>query len=102
MDDRRRIMEGSPRAVEACSPAEVSPGLRGRVYADRRIGALVVRGPRAIMHPARLHRRCHQPADASAVCRECAMDLFVAPTISFRLLYGLPIMGHGRRQLLGR
>jgi hypothetical protein len=29
-----------------------------------------------------------------------AMDLFVVPTISFRLLYGLLIMGHGRRQLL--
>src|SRR5450759_1255333 len=70
MDDGRRIMEGSPRAVEACSPTEVSPGLRGRADPDRRIGALVVRGPRATMHPARLHRRCHQQADASAVCRE--------------------------------
>ena len=29
-----------------------------------------------------------------------AMDLFVAPTVSFRLLYGLLIMGHGRRQIL--
>jgi transposase InsO family protein len=29
-----------------------------------------------------------------------AMDLFVVPTISFRLLYGLLTMGHGRRQLL--
>jgi hypothetical protein len=29
-----------------------------------------------------------------------AMDLFVIPTISFRLLYGLLIMGHGRRQIL--
>ena len=29
-----------------------------------------------------------------------AMDLFVFPTISFRLLYGLLIMGHGRRQIL--
>ena len=29
-----------------------------------------------------------------------AMDLFVVPTISFRLLYGLLIMGHGRRQQL--
>jgi hypothetical protein len=29
-----------------------------------------------------------------------AIDLFVVPTISFRLLYGLLIMGHGRRQLL--
>src|SRR5246127_5414723 len=29
-----------------------------------------------------------------------AMDLFLVPTISFRLLYGLLIMGHGRRQIL--
>jgi hypothetical protein len=29
-----------------------------------------------------------------------AMDPFVVPIISFRLLYGLLIMGHGRRQLL--
>jgi hypothetical protein len=29
-----------------------------------------------------------------------AMDLFVVPTISFRLLYGLLIMGHRRRQVL--
>src|SRR3984893_9470848 len=29
-----------------------------------------------------------------------AMDMFVVPTISFRLLYGLLIMGHGRRQIL--
>jgi hypothetical protein len=28
------------------------------------------------------------------------MDLFVVPTISFRLLYGLLIMGHGRRKIL--
>jgi hypothetical protein len=29
-----------------------------------------------------------------------AMDLFVVPTVSFRLLFGLLIMGHGRRQIL--
>lgn len=29
-----------------------------------------------------------------------AMDLFVVPTMSFRLIYGLLIMGHGRRQIL--
>jgi transposase InsO family protein len=29
-----------------------------------------------------------------------AMDLFMVPTFSFRLLYGLLIMGHGRRQIL--
>src|SRR6266436_3637026 len=34
----------------------------------------------------------HNHADGIA-----AMDLFVVPTISFRLLYGLLIMGHGRR-----
>jgi transposase InsO family protein len=29
-----------------------------------------------------------------------AIDLFVVPTISFRLLYGLLIVGHARRQIL--
>src|ERR1700737_1677553 len=38
----------------------------------------------------------HNHADGIA-----AMDLFVVPTISFRLLYGLLIMGHGRRHILG-
>jgi hypothetical protein len=28
-----------------------------------------------------------------------AVDMFVVPTISFRLLYGLLIMGHGRQQI---
>jgi hypothetical protein len=37
----------------------------------------------------------HNHADGIA-----AMDLFVVPTISFRLLYGLLILGHGRRQIL--
>jgi len=36
----------------------------------------------------------HNHADGIA-----AMDLFVVPTISFRLLYGLLIMGHGRRHI---
>jgi len=37
----------------------------------------------------------HNHADGIA-----AMDLFVVPTISFRLLYGLLILRHDRRQLL--
>jgi transposase InsO family protein len=37
----------------------------------------------------------HNHADGIA-----AMDLFVVPTISLRLLYGLLIMGHGRRHIL--
>jgi hypothetical protein len=30
------------------------------------------------------------------------MDLFVVPTASFRLLYGLLILQHGRRQIMWR
>src|SRR5258708_590801 len=37
----------------------------------------------------------HNHADGVA-----SMDLFVVPTISFRLLYGLLILHHGRRQIL--
>ena len=37
----------------------------------------------------------HNHADGIA-----AMDLFVVPTISLRLLYGFLITGHGRRQIL--
>ncbi len=37
----------------------------------------------------------HNHADGIA-----AMDLFVVPTISFRLLYGLLILGHGPRRIL--
>jgi hypothetical protein len=29
-----------------------------------------------------------------------AIDRFVVPTISFRLLYGLVVLGHGRRRIL--
>ena len=29
-----------------------------------------------------------------------AMDLFVVPTVSFRLVYGVVIMGHSRRKIL--
>src|SRR5258708_4802626 len=38
----------------------------------------------------------HNHADGVA-----SMDLFVVPTISFRLLYGLLILHHDRRQILG-
>ena len=57
-------------AVKARPPAALPPRLRRRADPDRRLRALVVRGPRAAMHAARLHRRRHQPADASAVRRE--------------------------------
>ena len=38
----------------------------------------------------------HNHADGIA-----AMDLFIVPTIAFRLLYGLLILGHGRRGFYG-
>src|ERR1700730_12175184 len=50
-------------------------------------------------------RRC-PPSQGSNACQRnhadgiAATDLFVVPTIAFRLLYGLLIMGHGRRQIL--
>jgi len=37
----------------------------------------------------------HNHADGIA-----SMDLFVVPTVSFRLLYGVPILQHARRELL--
>jgi hypothetical protein len=36
----------------------------------------------------------------SRTALEAEMDLFVVPTISFRLLYGFLILQHSRRQLL--
>src|SRR6266481_2238998 len=70
MDDHGGCMEGSPGPVEGGSSAAVPARLPGRAGPDRRVRALVVRGSGATMHPTRLHRRRHQPPDASAVCRE--------------------------------
>jgi hypothetical protein len=36
----------------------------------------------------------------ASIGRRASMDLFVVPTISFWLLYGLLILQHGRRQIL--
>src|SRR5260370_36657314 len=85
-DERRQSVVGSPenpwRASQAwhrCRPDRVAK------YMVRR------RGPPS--QGWKTFLRNH--ADGIA-----AMDLFVVPTISFRPLYGLLIMGHGRRQLL--
>src|SRR3954452_12141660 len=45
-------------------------------------------------------RRKGPPSQGHHADGIAAMDLFVVPTISFRLLDGLLIMGHGRRQVL--
>ena len=56
-------------------------------------------GPGGKRKPVReqIGSRRNRTKDADGIA---AMDLFVVPTISFRLLYGLLIMGHGRRQIL--
>ena len=54
-------------ARPARPPAPPPPGLPGRAGAGRRLRAPLVRGPRPALHPARLRRRRHQPADAPAV-----------------------------------
>src|SRR5215470_7120391 len=68
MDDGGRAMEGPSAADAARSSAALPSGLCWRTDPDRRLAALVVRDARAAMHAARLHRRCDEPADASAVC----------------------------------
>jgi hypothetical protein len=46
---------------------------------------------------AEINQRLRKPGIADGIA---AMDLFVVPTLSFRLLYGLLILWHGRRQIL--
>jgi len=44
------------------------------------------------------HRRPPSQGWKTFICNP--LDLFVVPTLSFRLLYGLLILQHGRRQIL--
>ena len=58
-----------------------------------------------------LRRQIHGKDEETAIARVedlprnhadgiVSMDLFVVPTLSFRLLYGLVILWHGRRRIL--
>src|SRR5262245_897391 len=67
MDDGGRAVEGPSATDAACASAALPAGLRWRADPDRRIAAFLVRDARAAMHAAGLHRRCDEPADASAV-----------------------------------
>jgi transposase InsO family protein len=49
---------------------------------------------------ARGDLRCRVGRPFSVIMLTAGMDLFVVPIASFRLLYGLLIMGHSRRQIL--
>src|SRR6202051_4568048 len=85
-DEHRQSVVGSTEDPWRASQAwhRCRPDQRGQIYGARRVPP--TQGGRTFL-------RNH--ADGIV-----AMDLFVVPTISFRLLYGLLIMGHGRRQIL--
>ena len=59
-----------------CSSAALPARLSRRAGPDRRLRAPLVRGSRPQVHPAGVHRRCDQPADAPAV-RPDRVDLFL-------------------------
>ena len=52
-------VEEAPGDAGASQPSPATG--RGRVGADRRLAAPMVRGAGAVMHPDRVHRRRHQP-----------------------------------------
>ena len=79
-------------AVGSASDPWRTPQARRRYRTDER-GQVHGQATRPAAQGWRTFLRNH--ADGIA-----AMDLFVVPTISFRLLYGLLIVGHGRRQIL--
>src|SRR6267142_234173 len=70
MADRGRDLGRPQAAAQACPPTTPPARVRRRTGADRRVRALVVRGPRPTMHAAGVYRRCDEPADASPVCRK--------------------------------
>jgi hypothetical protein len=79
-------------SVGSASDPWRAPQARRRYRTDQR-GQVHGQATRPAVARRRTFLRNH--ADGIA-----AMDMFVVPTISFRLLYGLLIMGHGRRHIL--
>ncbi len=91
------ILQSSAHALgirERCALASNSPTIwRHRRHSDLGWAASSIR-PDMIFGKDR-KTFLHNHADGIA-----AMDLFVVPKILFRLLYGLLIVGHGRRQII--
>src|SRR3954453_23032123 len=67
MDAGRRALARTAAAAQARAPAALSPGLRRRARADRRLRAWVVRGPRPAVHALGVHRRRDEPSHAPAL-----------------------------------
>src|SRR3954452_17455534 len=62
MDAGRRPLARPTAAAQARAPAALPPGLRWRTRADRRLRALVVRGPRPAVHALGVRRRRDEPS----------------------------------------
>src|ERR1019366_6640337 len=91
MDDGGRAVEGPQASPQAGASTAAPAGLCWRVDPDRRIEPLVVRGARAALHAARLHRRFNEPADASAVRRDGVDVRLFQATRAYLERYGKPI-----------
>src|SRR3954469_22652257 len=83
-------------AAQARAPAALSPGLRRRARADRRLRAWVVRGPRPAVHALGVRRRRDEPSYAPALLHlrfvptESTFDYFEA-TRAYLQRHGKPV-----------
>src|ERR1035437_10504711 len=96
---QRQTIERALRAMSLANPLWGAPRIHGELL---KLGIDV--GQNSVTKYMARHRRppsqgwktfLRNHADGIA-----SMDLFVVPTLSFRLLYGLLILCHGRRQIL--
>jgi len=87
------------RDMSVANPLWSAPRIHGELLklgievGQTTVAKYMARGRRAPSQGWRTFLRNHADGIAS-------MDLFVVPTISFRLLYGLLILRHGRRQIM--
>src|SRR3954469_3408266 len=95
--EERRVPCARPQAAaQARAPAALSPGLRRRARADRRLRAWVVRGPRPAVHALGVHRRRDEPSHAPALLHlrfvptESTFDYFEA-TRAYLQRHGKPV-----------
>jgi len=96
------------RAGRPTVPPEIRKLIREMSFANPRWGAPRIHGEllklgidvRQTSVAKHMVKRRGPPSQGWTTFLHNHADMFVVPTISFRLLYGLLIMGHGRRQIL--
>src|SRR5258705_13966865 len=91
MADRGRDLGRPQAAAQACPPTTPPARVRRRTGADRRVRALVVRGPRPTMHAAGVYRRCDEPADASPVVESESTFAYFHATRAYLEAWGKPV-----------